>query len=343
VLQRTIGAALIFCAVGLLSLPWDVRSQSSAEGLYAGKVITIVIGYGVGGGYDLYARALGRHMGRHLPGNPTFISQNMPGAGALKAANYIYFIAPKDGTVIGTFAQPLLLAPLIGTAAYDSRKFSWIGSIMKEALTCVFSAKSPISSWEDMLTKDHTLGGQARGVQMDAFASTLRSIFNTKSRLVTGYNGQREIMLAIERGEVDGVCGQSYEALISVYANLLSQHKLRIVLQASKKNWPVLRDIPNLFDLATTEEQKSILNFVLGSCTMSRIITGPPGVSTEKIQTLRDAFDATVKDPEFLAEAQKLNLDVSPMSGAEIDRSLAEIYATPKDLINKAIAMSELK
>jgi len=341
--QKMIRAAIIICGVGLLSLTWGALSQSSAEGFDTSKVITMVIGYGVGGGYDLYARVLGRHMGRHLPGNPTFISQNMPGAGALKAANYMYFVAPKDGTVIGTFAQPLLLAPLIGTATYDSRKFSWIGSVMKEALTCVFSAKSPISSWEDMLTKEHTLGGQARGVQMDAFASTLRSLFHTKTKLVTGYNGQREIMLAIERGEVDGVCGQSYEALISVYASLLSEHKLRIVLQASNKNWADLRDIPNLFNLATTDEQKSILNFVLGSCTMSRIITGPPGVPTEKIQALRDAFDATMKDPEFLAEAQMLNLDVSPLSGAEIDMSLAKIYAAPKELIKKAIAISELK
>jgi tripartite-type tricarboxylate transporter receptor subunit TctC len=342
-LKITIRAAIIICGVGLLSLPWSAPSQTSAEGFYTSKVINIVIGYGVGGGYDLYARVLGRHMGRHVPGNPTFTPQNMPGAGALKAANYIYFIAPKDGTVIGTFAQPLLLAPLIGTATYDSRKFSWIGSVMKEALTCVFSAKSPISSWEDMLTKDHALGGQARGVQMDAFASILRSLFNTKTKLVTGYNGQREIMLAIERGEVDGVCGQSYEALISVYAHLLFENKLKIVLQASKKNWPALQDIPNLFDLATTDEQKSILNFVLGASTMSRIITGPPGVPAERIQVLRDAFDATMKDPEFLAEAQRLNLDVSPLSGAEIDKALAEVYATPKELVKKAVAISQLK
>jgi tripartite-type tricarboxylate transporter receptor subunit TctC len=333
----------MICGVGLLFLPWGAPYQSSAEGIVASKVITIVIGYGVGGGYDLYARVLGRHMGRHLPGDPAFVPQNMPGAGALKAANYIYFVAPKDGSLIGTFAQPLLLAPLIGTATYDSRKFSWIGSMMKEALTCVFSARSPIASWEDMLTKEHTLGGQARGVQMDAFASTLRSLFNTKTKLVTGYNGQREIMLAIERGEVDGVCGQSYEALISVYANLLSENKLKIVLQASRKDWPALRDIPNIFDLATTDEQRSILNFVLGASTMSRIIVGPPGVPAEKIQTLRDAFDATMKDPEFLAEAQKLNLDVSPLSGAEIDRSLAEVYATPKELVKKAVVISELR
>jgi tripartite-type tricarboxylate transporter receptor subunit TctC len=341
--HRMIRAALVTCGVGLVSLAWIARSQSSAEELYAGKVINIVIGYGVGGGYDLNARLLGRHMGRHLPGHPAFAPQNMPGAGALKAANYIYFVAPKDGTVIGTFAQPLLLAQLIGTATYDARKFSLIGSVMKEALTCVFSARSPISSWEDMLAKEHTLGGQARGVQMDAFAATLRSLFNTRTKLVTGYNGQREIMLAIERGEVDGVCGQSYEALISVYANLLSEHKLKIVLQASRKSWPALQGIPNLFDLAATDEQKGILDLVLGATTMSRIIVAPPGVPTEKIQVLRNAFDATMKDPEFLAEARRLNLDVSPLSGAEIDKSLAEIYAAPKELIRKAVAISELR
>jgi len=303
----------------------------------------MVIGYGVGGGYDLNARILGRHMGRHLPGKPTFIPQNMPGAGTLKAANYIYFAAPKDGTVIGTFAQPLLLAPLIGTASYDSRRFSWIGSVMKEALTCVFSAKSPVSSWDDMLSKEHTLGGQARGVQMDAFASTLRSLFRTRSRLVTGYNGQREIMLAIERGEVDGVCGQSYEALISVYANLLAANKLKIVLQASRKSWPALQDVPNLFDLATTDEQRRLLDFVLGATTMSRIIAAPPGVPAEQVRALRDAFDATMQDPEFLAEARSLNLDVSPLNGAEIDKSVAEIYAAPPELIKKAVAISELR
>jgi tripartite-type tricarboxylate transporter receptor subunit TctC len=336
-------AAALGLSLGLWASPAIAQAQSNVESFYKSKDVTIVIGYGVGGGYDSYARLLGRHMAKHLPGAPDVVPQNMPGGGALKAANYLFSIAPKDGSVIGTFAQQLALAPLLGTASYDARKFTWIGSITNEPKICVFSTSSPVASWEDMLQKEHRLGGEAPGADIDVVSNAIHTLFETKSKIVTGYHGSNELMLAVERGEIHGTCGQSYGSFMSRYGDLVRQGKVKIVVYASQANVPELKDVPNVFDLAKTDEQKGVLNFVLGASIMGRPYAAPPGIPQERKEALRKAFDETMKDPAFLEEAKKLNLEVSPSGGAAIEEALAKIYETPKAVVEKAAKVSGMK
>jgi tripartite-type tricarboxylate transporter receptor subunit TctC len=321
----------------------DAGAQSSVEHFYAGKTISVIIGFGVGGGYDTYARLLSRHMGRHLPGNPVFVPQSMPGAGSIKAANYIYSVAPKDGTTVGTFGEFLTIAPLLGTLALDAQKFTWLGSIRKETKTCVFSTSSPISSWNDMLAKKHRVGGQARGSEIDLITNIFRVLFHTKTELVTGYNGQREIMLAMERGEVDGGCGQSYESFTTIFGDLFRRNVAKMVVYASPQSLSELKDVPNAFDLATTAEQKSILSFVFGISVMSRAFMAPPDIPSDRKVALRKAFDETMIDPQFLAEAEQQKLEVAPIRGSEIEKLLGEIYATPKAIIDQAAQIAQMQ
>ncbi len=331
-----IGFAGVVGAVGMAC------AQPSVAQFYTGKTISVIIGYGAGGGYDAYARLLARHMGRHIPGNPVLVPQNMPGAGSIKAANFLYSIAPKDGTTIGTFGEHLAIDPLLGTLALNAQKFTWLGSARKATPVCLFSTKSPISSWDDMLTKDHRLGGQAHGTEVELITNTFRELFHTKSKLVEGYNGQREIMLAMQRGEVDGNCGQSYESFTTFYGDMARQHEAKIVVYAAPQPLAALKDVPNAFALATSDEQRSLLKFVFGISIMSRVFAAPPDIPADRKLALRNAFVDTMRDPQFLAEANQQHLEISPTSGDEIEKLLGEIYATPKAIIDRATRIADM-
>ena len=332
-LRHTTAAAL----AALLAL--TILPATAQEPTFAGKEIAVVIGYGVGGGYDAYARLLAGHMGKYLPGNPTLPPQNMPGAGSLKAANYLYNVAPKDGTTIATFAQQIAVAPLLGDAQFDSRKFSWIGSIASEVSICVTSAKSEIKSWDDMLTKPHVFGGEGRGSDLDTLTIAIQTVFGTKTKIVTGYPGTSELMLAVERGEIDGVCGMSYSSLKSRFRSLLDDKKVRIVLQAGVASAPDL-DVPNLLSLAKTEEQKQLMGFIIAPNVMGRPFAAPPGTPADRLALLRKAFDATVADPTFREEAARLKLEVTPITGQQIEATIDQLYATPKPLVQKVAEIS---
>jgi tripartite-type tricarboxylate transporter receptor subunit TctC len=327
-------------AAGVAAFADAAGAQTSVEQFYAGKSITLYIGYAAGGGYDAYGRLLSKYMSRHIPGNPTIIPQNMDGAGGLRTASYLFTVAPKDGTAIGTFGEFLTIAPLLGTPAPDMPRFSWIGSVMKETKGCVFSTSSPIHSWDDMLTKEHIVGGQASGTEIDIITNTIRGLFHTKTKVVTGYHGQREIMLALEKGEVDGGCGQSYESFTSVYGNLVQRNVAKMVVYASPESPPELKGVPNAFDFAVSAEQKGALNFIFGMSGMSRAFMAPPDIPAERKAALRKAFDDTMIDPEFLSEAEKRTLEVNPSQGSKIEAALRDIYATPKDVIERAAQMA---
>lgn len=321
------------------SLVLPLSSQPRAAETFAGKEIGVIIGYGVGGGYDAYARLLTRHMGKHLAGTPAFLPQNMPGAGSLKAANYIFSVAPKDGTVIGTFAQQAAVAPLLGDAKYDSRKFSWVGSISGETTICLTSTKSSIAGWDDMLAKDHVFGGEGRGSDVDTMAIALKKLFGTKTKVVTGYPGTSEMFLAVERGEIDGLCGVSLSSVRSRFSQLITEGKIRIILQAALEKDPTL-DVPNIMDFAKTDEQKKVLAFILGPNVMGRPFAAPPGMPADTLALLRTAFDATMKDPAFLADAASAKLDVKPITGQRIEELLDALYATPKPLVEEVAEIS---
>jgi tripartite-type tricarboxylate transporter receptor subunit TctC len=329
---------LLKAVVAAFALAGTISASRAAED-FTGKDVKVIIGYGVGGGYDAYARLLAAHMGKHLTGNPAFLPQNMPGAGSLKAANYIFNVAPKDGTVIGTFAQQSAVAPLLGDADYDAREFGWIGSISHETTVCVTSGSSSIAGWDDMLTKDHVFGGEGRGSDVDTTTIALQKLFNTRTRLVTGYPGTSEMMLALERGEIDGICGISLSSVRSRFGQLLADGKIRVILQGAIETDPTI-DVPNMVSFAQTEEQKKILAFILAPNIMGRPFAAPPGLPAETLATLRAAFDAAVADPTLKEEAAKLKLEVHPISGARMEEVIAGLYDTPRDLIAEVTEIS---
>jgi tripartite-type tricarboxylate transporter receptor subunit TctC len=326
----------IITAFALLAASGTARAQSVEE-FYKGKTVNLLIGFSVGGGYDLYARHLARYMGKHIPGKPTIVPQNMAGAGSLRAASFLYSAAPKDGTAIGTFARTTGINPLLESGAnFDGTKFGWLGSVTNDVSTCVTWHTSAVKTWNDFLAKPVTLGGQGPSSEPDIFANLYKNVFGAKVKLVAGYPGTNEITLAMERGEVEGLCGLSWSTLKTRHAQWMKDKKINIIVQAAFKKEPEMADVPLIVDLTKDQEKLQILKIFLAAQEMARPFAAPPGIPEDRKAALIAAFDATVKDPEFLAEAKKLDLDVNPVSGSAIDKLLAELYATPKDILAKA-------
>lgn len=309
---------------------------------YQGKTINLVIGHSAGGGYDLYARVLARYLGRHLPGNPAVVPVNMTGAGSLRAANYLYNAAPKDGTAIGTFSRGMAIAPLLGSAPFDGRRFAWLGSITTDVSVCITWATSGIKSWDDAMSRPFVAGGEAAGSDPNIFALMYKNLFGAKIKLVSGYPGTNDITLAMERGEVNGLCGISWSTIKSRHAEWIASNRINVLVQAGLEREPDLPEVPAAADLAKGTEEMQILRLVLTTHVMARPFAAPPEIPADRKDMLRKAFDDTVNDPEFRGEAAKLQLDVNPIPGATIDAQLREIYATPKDVVARAAkAISE--
>ena len=324
-------AALLVTSTMML----PARAAAPSE-FYKGRTIFVIVGFTPGGGYDLYARLLAQHLGKHIPGNPAVVPQNMPGAGSLKAVNYLYSVAPKDGTVIGTFGREQIVAPLFGQANFDPAKLTWLGSVTKEVSVCISWYKSPIKSWKDVMTRQFTVGGSAAGADPDNFTKLYKNVFGAKIRLASGFPGTSDITLAMQRGEVEGMCGLSWNTIRSHYASWLRDKKINVLIQAGTKRRADLSDVPLAVEFARTPEQRQILDFVLATQITARPFTAPPGIPAERKAILRAAFDETMKDRAFLAGAEKLQLEVDPVDGADVDRLIASLNATPKDVIAKA-------
>jgi tripartite-type tricarboxylate transporter receptor subunit TctC len=309
----------------------------SVEEFYRGKSITLAIGFTPGGGYDLYARHLARHMGKHIPGNPTIVPQNMAGAGSLRAANFVYSAAPKDGTAFGTFARTTGLNPLLESGAtFDGTKFTWLGSVTNDISLCVTWHTSKANTWENFLKHPTTMGGQAPSSEPDIFANLYKNVFGAPVKLVPGYPGTNEITLAMERGEVDGLCGLSWSTIQTRHLSWLKEKKINLLVQAAFKKDPNIGNVPLVMDLTKDTEKLQILKLILAAQEMARPFAAPPDIPRDRAAALIAAFDATMKDPEYLADAKKLRIDVNPVTGPEIDKLLRELYATPKDVIAKA-------
>jgi tripartite-type tricarboxylate transporter receptor subunit TctC len=309
----------------------------SVEEFYKGKSITIAIGFTPGGGYDLYARHLARHMGKHIPGRPTLVPQNMAGAGSLRAANFVYSAAPKDGTAFGTFARTTGINPLLESGAtFDGTKFTWLGSVTNDISLCVTWHTSKANTWENFLKHPTAMGGQAPSSEPDIFANLYKNVFGAPIKLVPGYPGTNEITLAMERGEVDGLCGLSWSTIQTRHFQWLKEKKINLLVQAAFKKEPEIGNVPLVMDLTKDTEKLQILKLILAAQEMARPFAAPPGIPRDRAAALIAAFDATMKDADYLADAKKSRIDVNPVSGPEIDKLLAELYATPKDVIQKA-------
>jgi tripartite-type tricarboxylate transporter receptor subunit TctC len=329
-LGKTIGSAAALLVLAGLAY------AAGVEDFYKGRNVTLVIGYSVGGGYDAYARLLGRYFGKHIPGNPAIVPEQMTGAGSLRSANFIYSVAAKDGSVFGTFSRSMGISPLVDKAEFDSRKFTWLGSVTDDNTICVTWNTSPIKNWDDFLTKPSKFGGEGAGADPDIWALLYKNVFGAKLRLVSGYPGTNDTVLAMERGEIDGLCGMSWSTIKTRHPEWLTSHSVNIIVQAALKKEPEIAAVPLATELTKTPEQTQIIKLLLVSQAMARPFAAPPGIPEDRKAALLSAFDATMKDADFLAEAQKLNFDVRPVSAAAIDAMLVEVYQTPKDVIARA-------
>ena len=329
-------ARTLLAAAWVAAMAGPVQAQSVEE-FYRGRSMPLVIGFSAGSGYDIYARLLARFMGRHIPGNPTIVPQNMPGAGSQRAAQYIYSVAPKDGSVFGTMARSMPVEPLLGDAKFDGCAFTWIGNIANNNSLCATWHTVGIKTWDDAITKPYVLGGQGPGSDLDLFGTLLRNVFGAKVKIVSGYPGGNDVNLAMERREIDGRCGWSWDSIKSTRPEWLRDKKIDLlVVFALEKSPEIPAHVPLAMDKAPSEEMRQILRIHLAAQAFGRPFAAPPGIPPERKAALRAAFDATMKDKEFIEETTKVRLEVSPMPGAEIDRLLAGIYASPPELVAKA-------
>jgi tripartite-type tricarboxylate transporter receptor subunit TctC len=327
----------------LASAVLTAERAAAQEDFYKGKTVEVLVGFAPGGGYDTYARALAQFMGKHLPGQPSVIVKNMPGAGSVTLVNYLLNIAPKDGTVFGTFDQSLIVAPLFGGefAKVDAGKLSWVGSVAKGNTVCVTWHTSPIKSWDDLMKKSAVFGGTGRHDVRYTQPAMIKNMFGADLKIVTGYKGSSDLRIAMERGEIDATCGDSWTSLKSTAADWLREKKVNILVQFALETHPEIKDVPLLVDMARTAEDKAALKLLFGAQIAGRPFGAPPGMAPERLQTLRAAFDATMKDPEFLAFAAKAKLEVDPVSGQEIEAAVREVYQTSPEIVARAKVIRE--
>jgi tripartite-type tricarboxylate transporter receptor subunit TctC len=313
-------------------------SAAAQTEFYAGKQIRMVIGSGAGGGYDVYARFLARHLPRHIPGNPTIVSQNMPAASGLAATNWAYSpAAPRDGTVIVATYNALLDDPLYGSpvARFDPLKFESVGSIAKQQTVCATWYLNPIKTIAQARQQQVTVSATGSSGDRATMPRILNALLGTKFKVINGY-GTTESMIALERGEVDGMCGVSWSTLKVSNPDWVQNNRLNVMVQAG--TWPQagLPDVPLVIDLASNPDDRALIELLFFPQEMGRPFVMPPDTPKELVNTIRRAFDATMKDPAFLAEAQKSMFDVDPLTGEEMEQILRRAYATSKELIQRA-------
>jgi tripartite-type tricarboxylate transporter receptor subunit TctC len=326
--MRSVKRHLLFLCVGLLiSHGASVSLKADAvSDFYDGRQVRLLIGYSAGGGYDTYARLLARHLGKHIPGNPTIVPQNMPGAGSLILANFLYNVAPKDGSVIATFGRGIAMEPLLsgmGTR-FDARKFSWIGSLNNEVSVCASWHESDVKSMRDLETKKFIVGATGSGADTVTFPVVISNLVTPNIKLIPGYPGGNDVLLAMERGEVDGRCAWSTEG------------RINILVQLALEKHPDLPNIPLITDFADNEDELMAMELIFSRQVMGRPYLAPPRIPIDRHTALKNAFDATTRDPDFLADALRIQLEINPVNGQEIDDLIARIYDASDDVVRLA-------
>lgn len=323
-------------ALSVLGLAAPAAAQTPEE-FYAGKDVRMLIGYSPGGGYDTYARLIARHIGKHIPGNPEVIVENMPGAGSLTLTNYLANIAPADGTVFGAVSRGVPVEPILGQepVQYDARELTWIGSATDEVSVCAAWADSGITSWSAFMESGEpfVVGGTGATSDVEVFTRMLIQLFGAKLDMVSGYPGGGELALAMEQGEIDGRCGWSWSSIVSTQGSWLENGQINVVLQLTAESVEGLEDVPLVYDFAETDEQRQVLDLVLSRLEIARPYVAPPGMPEDRADALQLAFMDTMSDPEFLAEAKSLELEINPTSGDDMAALIAKIYATPDAVI----------
>jgi len=320
----------------------DAGAQS-VETFYKAHPITISVGFSAGGGYDLAARTVGRYINAYIPGNPNVVIQNMPGAGSLKSINYIYNVAPKDGSQLAVFSRGIAVEPLLGddAAHFDPSKLNWIGSPSKETNVVFAWATKAFKSFQDTIDKQMVVSTTGSGADTATFPLVLNSVFKTQFKLVTGYPGAAQTLLAVERGEVDGQAGLSWGYIKASKGSWIKEKKIDVLLQLALEKHKDLPDVPLVMDIVKNEPDRQLLELFLSRLPMAWPFAAPPDVPQERVAALRRAFDETMKDPAFIAEANKQSLEVEPMTGEAIAVLMKRVYASSPAVVERARAIVE--
>jgi tripartite-type tricarboxylate transporter receptor subunit TctC len=319
-------------AIGLVA-----ASAISVSATEAGQM---VIGFGPGGGYDLWGRTVARHIEKHVPNKTQFVPTNMPGAGSYNAANFIYNVAPKDGTVIGIIARDAALGPLTGAtgARFDPTKLNWLGTPTTETNVCISNATADVKTAEDLYSKQLIVGDTGVGTGTHSYPKALTALLNMKFKIIGGFPSSSDVFLAMERGEVDGIC-ESLDSVTGKRPEWIPQKKINLLFQGGAEKNEHIGQVPYILDLAKTPEQKEAISFLYAGQGIGRPFIAPPDLQPGKLEMLRKAFDDTMKDPDFKAEAAKQKLDVDPEDGEHLASLIKKIYATPKPIVDKVGAL----
>lgn len=336
VIARTAALSLMIGAVGSTAAFAD-----SVADFYRGKNVNVLIGVAVGGEYDLHARLVSRYLGKYIPGNPAVVPQNMTGAGGLKMANYLYEVAPRDGTNIGMLANtfPAMQAAGVKGVMFDAGKFNWIGSICPTVETMTVWKTTGVQSIEDARKKEVIAGATGRGAITYMFPAMLNEFAGTKFKIVTGYPGGNDVNLAMERGEV-GARNNTWSSWKVTKPMWLANKDITIIVQAGPKAAD-LPNVPSVEDVIPDPDNRQVVELLVSGTRLGRPLATTPGVPEERVKALREAFDAVMKDPDFLKEAANSSIDVDPVRGAEMQQFVQKVLATPKHLAARARELIE--
>lgn len=339
-------------ARGLIGLACVIAAGTASADpvadFYHGRTLTVYIASGPGGGYDAYGRLLAQHIVAHLPGHPNAVAENMTGAGGRTLANFLYNKAPHDGTAIGILQAPvvmdrLLYGPNAQGALYDPLRFSWIGSLDQFTPMAVVWHTTGITSIEQARGKEIKFGSSGGDVSERLYANILNTMLGTKFVAVAGYSGSAEIALAMERGEIPAFVGWYWAGMKRTKPEWLEKHLVNVLVQFGVTPNPDMKGVPFILDLLKSPADRQVVHVALSQLAMARPFAGPPGIPADRLAALRAAFEAMLKDPAFLADAKKQQLDITPYSGAQIDALLKDVYATPPDLVARVKAAMEAK
>ena len=328
---------LLVLAMGFLTCAAaPAAAQDDVAAFYKGKVVRLIVGVGVGSGYDINARLLGRYLPKYIPGNPTVIVQNQPGAGSLSMTNQLYAAGPFDGSAIGASFNGLPTTPLLQPvgARFEATKLNWVGSTNRETQAMYVWAPSPVQTLNDLTSIEMIVGAQAPGSTQYDYPKLGEKLFGWKFKVITGYEATPKIHLAMERGEVHGTWA-NWSTLKAISEQWIKEKKIRILAQWALRKHPEMPDVPIILDQAKTEEQKQALHLALARLEFGRPFFMPPNVPADRVTAIRRAFDAVMKDSEFLAEADKLKIEVDPLTGEQVASLITEIYKTPAPTVER--------
>jgi tripartite-type tricarboxylate transporter receptor subunit TctC len=328
---------ILVCLLAGIASAARAESDEEIAAFYRSHPITVEIGYSAGSAYDLMGRTVARFLGRQVPGSPSTIVVNQPGAGSLSTANRVYNVMKRDGSEIAAFNRSIFMEPLLGNkqALFDPAKLSWIGSVAVETSVCISWHTSNIKKWDDLFTHTFVAGANSLSSDTGVFANMLKRVFGAKVKIVVGYPGGAHITQAIESGEIDGRCGWSWSAIRSSKPDWLTEKEINILVQLAMTGNPELKDVPVIVDLAANAKQREIVTLVLRRQEIAWPIVAPPGIPSARLRALQQAFMRTMQEPDFIRDAARIGIDVRPKSGPEVADIVRSVYQTAPDIIDE--------